>query len=149
MSSAPSTPRRGGYTGSTQRTLESGAMLGAKWWTKGDELHALFQRTFDTRYGLGHEFMLVKPASVNVFIDEFGSTYKKQPADQANGVDKQITRFAIPPLAGFDMAVQDLHTAGFSGFRFGDRCIIRCVGTQPGVGGYSDMPLFEISVDAR
>jgi hypothetical protein len=150
METNQSTPRRGAFTGSSRHTQESGAMLGGKWWQVGDELTCLFQRNFTTKYGEGTEFMLIKPTSLTVFVDEFGGAYKKQPADNISGNDKQITRFALPPLAGFDMAVQDLHSAGFPGFKFGDKCIIRCTEIQPGKEfGISDMPMFEISVDPR
>lgn len=143
-------PRRSGWSGNTRTTQESGAMLGAKWWSDGDKLACIFQREFETRYGIGREFLLVSPATLTVFIDEYGSAYKKQPDDSTKGVDKQLTRFAMPPLAGFYMAVQDMEANGFPGFKRGDRVLITCVGMQQGTGvGFSDMPEFEISVDSR
>lgn len=142
--------KRAGWSGNTKRTLETGAMLGASWWTVGDKVSCLFQREFETKFGKGHEFMLVQPRTMSVFIDEFGKTYKKQPADGAAGVDREITRFAIPPLAGFDMAVQDMEASGFPGFWFGARCIIECTEVQLAKEfGFSDMPIFNISVDPR
>lgn len=144
------TPARRGFHGNTRRTLESGCMLGAKWWQPGDKLAALFQRQFETRYGPGHEFLLVKPESLTVFIDEYGTSYKKQPADDAKGQDHQVTRFSLPPLAGFDMAIQDMMANGFDGLRFGDRVLIECTEIEPAKKfGHSDMPIFDISVDSR
>ncbi len=148
VGSAP--PRRAGWSGNSRTTQESGAMLGAKWWAEGDTIACIYQREFETKFGLGHEFLLVQPATLTVFVDEYGSTYKKQPDDNAHGVDKTLTRFAMPPLAGFDMAVQDLEANGFPGFRQGDRCVITCIGIQKGTTvGFSDMPEFTISVDPR
>ena len=87
---------------------------------------------------------------LNVFIDDFGKSYKEQPTDDAKGNMQQITRFAMPPLAGFDMALQDMMAGGFPGFRFGDRVLITCTEIQPATqNDYSDMPMFEISVDPR
>ena len=136
---------RRGWTGTTKNTQESGAMLGAKWWAKGDDIHCLFQRTFETKFGTGHEFLLIKPQTLTVNVDQFGSTTKK-----GDGEQRILTRFAVPPLAGFTMALQDLQTSGFPGLRFGDRCILKCVDIQESQDfGFSAMPLFEISVDTR
>lgn len=141
---------RAGWSGNTRSTQESGAMLGAKWWQQGDKLACIFQREFETKNGLGREFLLVKPETLTVFVDEYGSTWRKQPDDNTQGVDKQIKRFALPPLAGFDMAVQDMEANGFPGLRQGDRCVIECVGIQKADNpNYSDMPEFSISVDPR
>lgn len=140
--------RRGAYTGSTQKTLESGCMLGAKWWEKGDEIHALFSRHFPTKFGEGSEFLLIKPTSLSVYVDEWGVSTKK--AQKEGQEVRLVTRFALPPLAGYEMAVQDLLNNGFTGFQHGDRCIIRCVEVQASsTEGYSNMPMFEISVDPR
>lgn len=150
MDSSTPTKKRAGWVGTTRETMENGAMLGGKWWKAGDEIACIFQRTFPTKYGEGHEFLLVKPQTVTVFVDEFGSTYKKQPEDNTVGQDRQINRFSLPPLAGFDMAVQALQAAGFPGFRFGDRTSIKCIAVQTATEfGYSDMPEFEVSVDPR
>lgn len=146
----PAPPARRGWHGNTKRTLESGCMLGAKWWVVGDSLACLYQREFETRYGPGHEFLLVKPETLTVFIDEFGTSYKKQPADDVKGQDKTVTRFSLPPLAGFDMALQDMIANGFPGLRFGDRMIITVTEIEPAKKyGHSDMPIFDISVDPR
>lgn len=148
MSTTPQQTRRGAFTGSTKKTLESGCMLGAKWWEVGDEISALFSRHFPTKFGEGSEFLLIKPTSLSVFIDEYGVATKK--AQNEGDMLKLVTRFAMPPLAGYDMAVQDLLNSGFTGFQHGDRCIIKCVEIQnASQEGYSNMPLFEISVDQR
>lgn len=137
--------QRRGWVGNTKRTLETGAMLGAKWWQAGDTLCCIFQRVFPTKFGDGHEFLLVKPQSLTVAVDEFGVSTKK-----GDGEQRIITRFAMPPLAGFAMAIQDLQTNGFPGFAFGDRCIITCIDIQEAKEfGMSNMPMFEISVDPR
>lgn len=142
--------RRAGWSGSTKQTLSSGCMLGAKWWKAGDKLACIFQREFETKFGTGYEFMLVKPATINVFVDEYGTTYKQQPADDAKGEMRQATRFALPSLAGFDMAYQDMQANGFPGFRFGDRVLIECTEIQEAKDfGFSDMPMFNLSVDQR
>lgn len=136
---------RRGWSGTTKRTLEQGAMLGAKWWAVGDELACMYQRSFETKFGTGYNFLLVKPQSLTVAIDEFGVTTKK-----GDGEQRQITAFSMPPLAGFEMALQDLQSSGFPGFKAFDRVIIRCVEIQKADDfGRSDMPMFEISVDAR
>jgi hypothetical protein len=143
-------PRRSGWSGNTRTTQESGAMLGAKWWSDGDKVACIFQREFETKFGIGREFLLVSPATITVFVDEYGSTYKKQPDDGTKGQDKQLTRFAMPPLAGFDMAVQDMEANGFPGFKQGDRVLISCIGVQKATNAnFSDMPEFDISVDSR
>jgi hypothetical protein len=139
--------RRPAYSGNSKKTLESGAMLGAKWWAVGDKVVCLFQRDFETKFGLGHEFMLSDPKTLTVFVDEFGSTYKRQPDDGTKGTDRQITRFAIPPLAGFGMAIQDLQANGYRGFAFGDRVTIECTDVEPAIDlNRSPMPMFSISV---
>lgn len=139
-------PVRKGWQGSTRRTLDNSAMLGAKWWEAGDELYCIYQRSFDTKFGEAHEFMLVKPQVLLVSVDEFGICRKRG----EEGTDRDVTRFALPPLAGFEMAVQDCMTAGFPGFKFGDAVIIKCVEVQPPVDeNRSPMPMFEISVDKR
>jgi hypothetical protein len=137
--------RKRGWTGSTKQTLDQGAMLGGKWWSKGDKIHCIFQRVFDTKFGTGYNFLLVQPSSLVVAVDEFGICTKK-----GDGEQRQITQFAMPPLAGFDMAVQSLQSNGFDNFRFFDKVIIECVDIQEAKEfGYSDMPMFEISVDPR
>ena len=134
-----------GWKGSTKNTLQSGGMLGAKWWSKGDVIGCLFQRTFNTKYGEGYEFTLVSPQSLKVFVDEFGTTTKTGPGDE-----KTLTRFALPSLNGFEMAVQDMMTEGFLGFQAFDKVTITCVDILPATeSGYSDMPMFEITVDPR
>src|SRR5271157_1613989 len=100
--------RRRGFTGSTERTLKQGAMLGAKWWAKDDKLSCIFQREFQTKFGTGYNFMLAQPAVLTVYVDEFGVCSKKPQHDNAEA--RQITQFAMPPLAGFDMALQDMQT---------------------------------------
>src|SRR5215831_10718031 len=122
MSSSPiPTPARNrGWKGSTKNTQESTAMLGGKFWEKGDKVSCLFARDFVTKFGPAYEFLLTKPLTVNV--DEFGVTTKN-----GAGMTRLITRFAMPPLAGFDMAYQDLMAAGFDGFKLHDRIIIECV----------------------
>jgi hypothetical protein len=146
MSTSP-TARRG-YSGKTQNTLDNSAMLGAEFWHEGQEVLCLYNREFATKYGAGHEFLLVSPKQLMVAIDQYGHA---SPADVAtNHAAKSITRFAMPPLAGFDMAYQDLVANGFDTFRHGDRVVIRCVGIQKSTNReFSDMPMFELSVDAR
>lgn len=138
-------PARRGWTGSTKRTLENSAMLGAKWWAVDDTLSCIFQRTFETKFGTGYEFMLVKPQTLTVAVDDYGVSRKT-----GDGEQRIITRFAMPPLAGFDMAIQDLQHNGFPGLRWGDRCVIKCVELQRSLhDDQSDMPMFEISIDPR
>lgn len=142
--------QRRGWKGNTRQTLENGAMLGAKWWGKGDKLSCIYQRSFETKFGLGYNFLLVQPESLTVSIDEFGSCTKKPVND--GDQQRQITQFALPPLAGFDMAVQAVQASapGFGEFRFGDRCIIECIDVEKSAKmGYSDMPVFDITVDPR
>jgi hypothetical protein len=142
--------QRRGWKGNTKQTLENGAMLGAKWWAKGDKILCVYQRSFDTKYGRGFNFMLVQPTSLTVSIDEFGSCTKK--AIHEKDEQRQITQFAIPPLAGFDMALQSLQASapGFGDFRFGDKCVIECNDIQEAKEfGFANMPMFEISVDPR
>lgn len=141
---------RAGWSGNSKNTLDSNAMLGAKWWNPGDKLLCLWQRSFDTKYGQGHQFMLVSPETLTCFVDEFGNTYKKQPSDDVTGNDVTVTRFSLPHLAGFDLALQDMEAKGFPGFWFGARCVIECTEVQVATQlGYSDMPVFSISVDPR
>jgi hypothetical protein len=139
------TEKRRGWSGNTDDTLESGGMLGAKWWTVGDKLLCLFQREFETKYGPGYEFMLVSPTSLTVSEDQYGALTKK-----GDGKQRQLTRFAIPPLAGFTMAIQNMESKGFPGFQFRDRVTIECVDIQRSDNpDYSDMPKFVITVDDR
>lgn len=140
-------PRRGGFSGSTKNTLDSSAMLGSEFWKEGMQVSVLYNREFATKYGAGTEFLLVVPRELFVKVDEF-QHYSPALADDPNA--RKITRFAMPPLAGFEMAVQDLKANGFDGFRLHDACIIKCVGIQKSTQrDFSDMPLFEISVDPR
>ena len=139
--------RRGGFIGTTKNTLENSAMLGAEFWHEGMEVSVLFNREFATKYGMGTEFLLVLPIALFVKIDQYGHA---SPCLSDDTDARRITRFAMPPLSGFDMAMQDLKANGFDGFRLHDRCIIKCVGKQKASEiGFSDMPLFEISVDPR
>jgi hypothetical protein len=149
MSDNQTAPTRKGWSGNTKNTLDNSAMLGAKWWKPGDELACVFNRTFQTKYGQGYEFLLAKPQSLHVLTDTYGMSIK---ADESHPDARKITRFALPNLSGFDMAVQDLKTGapGFGDFRFGDRCIIRCVEIREAKEfGFSDMPMFNIVVDPR
>lgn len=142
--------RRGGWSGNSNETLEGNAMLGAKWWQVGDKLLCLWQRSFETKYGEGHQFMLVQPESLTVFCDTYGVCYKKQPSDNVAGQDLTVSRFSMPHLMGLDTAIQALEAKGFPGFWFGARCIIECIGIKQATEfGYSDMPVFSISVDPR
>lgn len=131
--------------------MEAGGFLSAKWWRLGDEIACIFNRTFETKYGLGYEFILVKPSTITIAVDQFGSSYKKDDPEIPEGCAiRPITRFSIPPLAGFDMALQDMKAGGFPGFQFGDKCIIKCTDIQASKDfGFSDMPMFELSVDPR
>lgn len=139
--------RRAGFSGKTQNTIDNSAMLGAEFWSPGIKLACIYNRDFATKYGQGHEFMLVIPQFVYIKIDQYGHS-SPVPADSPEA--KKITRFAMPPLAGFDMAYQDMIANGFDGFRHGDKCLIQCVGIQKATSAdYSDMPLFDISVDPR
>jgi hypothetical protein len=152
MPEATQPQKRRGWSGTTQRTQENSCMLGAKWWKKDDKLSVLFQRKFMTKFGDGHEFLLVQPEHLTVNVDEFGVATKSTDTTAANESKqtKTITRFGMPPLAGFDMAVQDLMSSGFDGFKQNDRVIIKCVDIQEAKDfGFSDMPMFEISVDPR
>jgi hypothetical protein len=145
-------PTRRAWTGNSKHALESSAMLGGKWWQVGDKIACIFQRDFTTRHGLGREFMLVQPQVLTVFVDEWGSTYRQQPNETTKGADKQITRFALPPLQGFESALHDLQAAapGFGDLRFGDHCLITCFAIKPSDDpNQSDSPQFELSVDPR
>jgi hypothetical protein len=93
------------------------------------------------------EFLLALPKTLYLHRDQYGVCTR---AIEGEAGAIAVTRFAMPPLAGFDMAVQDLYASGFDGFRHGDRCIIKCVGvTPPKRDDQSPMVKFEISVDAR
>jgi len=143
-------PQRRGWTGNSNETLDGNAMLGAKWWAVGDKLLCLWQRSFETKFGTGHQFMLVQPETLTVFVDQFGVSYKKQPKDDVEGTDISVSRFSLPHLAGFDLALQALESKGFPGFWFGARCIVKCIAMKEATQfGYSDMPVFELSVDPR
>lgn len=142
--STPANQRRG-WSGTTKNTLEKTAMLGGKWWEKGDKLACIFSRTFETKFGTGYEFMLVQPSTLTVNVDQYGVTTKK-----GEGVAKIITRFAMPSLAGFEMALQDMMGNGFEGLRFGDKVLIECVDIQESSdSSQSPMPQFDVSVDPR
>lgn len=146
MSTAGSS-RRQPFVGSTKNTQDNSAMLGAEFWKEGMEISALYNREFATKYGAGHEFLLVQPRQLFVKTDQYGHS---SPTVAGDAEGRPITRFAMPPLAGFDMAYQDLVANGLDRFQHGDRCIIRCVGVQKATNSdFSDMPQFEISVDPR
>jgi hypothetical protein len=134
--------------GRTQSTIENSAMLGAKWWKKGDKLSVLFNRQFDTKFGTGWEFRLVNPPTLTINVDEFGvATKSTDETARESKETRTITRFGIPNLAGFDMALQDLQSSGFKGLTQNDRVVIECVDIQEAKEfGFSDMPMFEISV---
>ena len=108
-------PQKRGWSGSTDETITSGAMVGGKWWEPGDEISCIFNREFETKYGPGYDFLLVKPKTLTVYVDEFGIARKKPISD--TNESRMITRLAIPPLAGFDMAYQALKAKGFPGFQ--------------------------------
>src|SRR5271157_3991230 len=132
--------RRQGFSGKTQNTLDNSAMLGAEFWKEGQEILCIYNRSFATKYGEGHEFLLVTPRTVFVKVDQYGHASPGLVSD--DGV-RGITRFAMPPLAGFDMAYQDMIANGFDGFRHGDRCKIQCVGVEKSNDpNFSDMPKF-------
>lgn len=105
----------------------------------------IFVRWFPTKYGDASEFILVFPEKINVHIDEFGTATESGP-----GEERILTRFSIPPLAGFDMAYQDLKANGFDGFKYGDKVLIECTEIQPASSkDQSPMPMFTINVDMR
>lgn len=140
--------RRKGWTGNSKQVIENSAMLGGKWWDKGDKLLCIFQREFTTRYGLGYAFLLVSPSTLTVSVDKYGAATKK--ARNEGDIQKQITQFSVPPLAGIQKALQSLQANGFDNFRFGDKCQITCFDIIPPTkDDYDPSPEFEISVDPR
>lgn len=147
MSTTPQSRSRGGYTGSTRNTVDNSGMLGAEFWLVGTEVLAIYNREFPTKHGVGREFMLVKPEFMYIKADQYGHCSPTTADDPAG---KKITRFAMPPLAGFDMAYQDMRANGFDGFRYGDRVRILVTEIQKAQEfGFSDMAMFQISVDPR
>ena len=145
MSTSPN--RRMPFVGKTQNTLDNSAMLGAEFCKAGVAVKAQYNRSFATKYGEGHEFLLLDPKALTIKTDQYGHS---SPCNEDDPEARKITRFAMPPLAGFDMAVQDLIAGGFDGFRHGDRVVIGCSEVQPTTSAdMSPMPMFALSVDAR
>jgi hypothetical protein len=61
---------------------------------------------------------------------------------------RKLDQFAMGALAGYQMALDDLKAQGWKGFQLHDRVWIKCVELQPATQrGYSDMPMFEITIE--
>lgn len=68
--------------------------------------------------------------------------------DDEEGKTIEIDQFAMGNLAGFQMALDDLHANGFKGFTMHEKVWIKCVEIQPAMdSSRSPMPMFELVIE--
>lgn len=109
------------YHGKTEDA--AAPFLGAKFWSKGESVLGVIERSFETENGTCFVLHSMKPIVVD---------------------GEETLRFSVGNMAGFKMALQ---ASGLTGLRIGDKLWISCTGETPAVKeGNSPRVNFEVEV---
>jgi hypothetical protein len=126
------------------RTENAGsAILGAPFWQPGVKVTGTFTRSWVSANGTCYEFMAPpNQPKVSASLDEKNRVVEK---GSAGSQVKELDKFSVGALKGFEMALQDLAVQGVVP-TFRDLVEIECTGTQKNDGGKDDTILFAIKI---